>query len=179
MDGLGASIRTMYPLIRISLILFNLEHKVHFWARISTIRNTWLNGSWTHNAIVWLVGLAGLHLDMVDDRLDSTCYSSHMKIRKAIESDLNFISSLEALCWGTQGANKDDFSSLIQENPTVVFIYVLEDDNELRGFVGYSYDAKRSHVDIWNLAVSPKNRKRRYGIDLPPLTGGVITSRIC
>ncbi|MFM6927968.1 MAG: GNAT family N-acetyltransferase [Bdellovibrio sp.] len=89
-----------------------------------------------------------------------------MKIRKAVESDLEFISSTEVVCWNEQGASKEDFYNLLQENSSSVFLDVLETEGVLRGFVGYLYDPDGNYVDIWNLAIAPEYRRSGYGFAL-------------
>ena len=85
-----------------------------------------------------------------------------MKIRNAVESDVQFISDLEVLCWGADGASFDEFYQFVLNNSKSQSLQIIESSEGLIGYIGYSLFKNNKSIDIWNLAISPKFRKKGY-----------------
>jgi len=85
-----------------------------------------------------------------------------MFIREAKDTDLEEIAHLEAICAGSDGATLNEFKEFYAAKTHGEFLQVLDDNQRLTGFVGYTHNTDEQELYIWNLGIGPEDRRKGF-----------------
>lgn len=84
-----------------------------------------------------------------------------MNIRKAVKEDISVLESLNNEFFHEEGR---DWEKLVSSDKSEMF--VLEEDSEVLGFTGISYDRWNKTARIVDIFVHPEHRNKGYGLNL-------------
>ncbi len=85
-----------------------------------------------------------------------------MFIRDIVDSDLENIAHIEAVCSGSEASTLNELKEFFSSKSPMEFFRVLELPQGLLGFIGFSFNEKENEIYIWNLAVLPEYRQKGY-----------------
>ena len=85
-----------------------------------------------------------------------------MFIRDIVDSDLENIAHIEAVCSGSEASTLNELKEFFSSKSPMEFFRVLELPAGPLGFIGFSFNEKENEIYIWNLAVLPEYRQKGY-----------------